>query len=98
MSMACYKREKTRENISVAYTRTKSIEKSHISSIHQNYTFLQCLLKCIFALLGSRDLERKYIIYSNTSWGLSRLNTANKISTLRVPSGKLADRVGTTLP
>ena len=43
-------------------------------------------------------LERKYIIYSNTSWGLSRLNTTNKISTLKVPSGKLADRVGTTLP
>ena len=29
-------------------------------------------------------LERKYIIYSNTSWGLSRLNTTDKILRLKV--------------
>ena len=43
-------------------------------------------------------LERKYILYSNTSWGLSRLNTTNKILMLKVPSNGLADRVGTTRP
>ena len=30
-------------------------------------------------------LERNYIFYSYTSWGLSRLNTTNKILMLKVP-------------